>query len=73
MYPSSLYLCLESIQTIMRRNILYGIIFLASINLYGQEAVDQIELFGKAVVGIEEAAIQIPDWQNINYIIAETL
>lgn len=57
----------------MKRNILYGILFLAAINLYGQETVNQIELLGKGVVGVEEATIAIPDWQNIDYIIAEAV
>ncbi len=57
----------------MRRNILFGIIFLAALNLYAQESADHIELLGKGVAGMEEAVISIPDWENIDYIIAEAV
>jgi len=57
----------------MRKHILFGIIFLASLNLYAQENADHIELLGKGVAGMEEAVIAIPDWENIDYIIAEAV
>ena len=57
----------------MRKNILFGIIFLAGLNLYAQENAAHIELLGKGVAGIEEAVIAIPDWENIDYIIAEAV
>jgi hypothetical protein len=57
----------------MRRNILLAVIFLVSINIYAQESVDHIELLGKGVAGMEEAVIAIPDWENIDYIIAEAV
>ena len=57
----------------MRRNILLAVIFLAGINIYAQESVDHIELLGKGVAGMEEAVIAIPDWENIDYIIAEAV
>ena len=57
----------------MRRNILLAVIFLVGINIYAQESVDHIELLGKGVAGMEEAVIAIPDWENIDYIIAEAV
>jgi len=57
----------------MKRNILFGIIFLAALNLCAQENADHIELLGIGVTGMEEAIIAIPDWENIDYIIAEAV
>ena len=52
---------------------LFGIIFLAAMNIHAQESADHIELLGKGMTGIEEAVIAIPDWENIDYIIAEAV
>ena len=57
----------------MRRNILIAVIFLVGINIYAQDSIDHIELLGKGVAGMEEAVIAIPDWENIDYIIAEAV
>ena len=57
----------------MRRNILIAVIFLVGINIYAQDSIDHIELLGKGVAGMKEAVIAIPDWENIDYIIAEAV
>jgi len=52
---------------------IFGIILLAAISLYGQEGADHIELLGKGIPGKERASIFIPDWENVDYIVAEAV
>ena len=52
---------------------LFGIIFLAAMNIYGQESTDHIELLGKEMLGEDRASIKIPDWQDVDYIVAEAV
>ena len=57
----------------MRRNILFGIIILATVSIYAQEEADHIELLGKEMLGKERASIKISDWQEVDYIVAEAV
>jgi hypothetical protein len=57
----------------MRRNILIGIALLATLSLHGQHKTEHIELLGKEIPGKDRASITIPDWENVDYIVAEAV
>ena len=57
----------------MKRYLLCSIIFLAAFNLYSQECGSYIELLGKGIAGLSKASISIPDYENVDYVIAEAI
>ncbi|MEN8204306.1 MAG: hypothetical protein ABFS28_17045 [Bacteroidota bacterium] len=57
----------------MRRNMILGIFLLAAISLYGQESTNHIELLGKGIAGKDRASIVIPEWEDVDWIVAEAV
>lgn len=57
----------------MVRNMITGIFFLAALSLYGQESTDHIELLGEGISGKDRASIAIPNWEDVDYIVAEAV
>ncbi len=57
----------------MKKHLLLGVVFFATLSLHGQHKIEHIELLGKEIPGKERASITIPDWENVDYIVAEAV
>jgi len=57
----------------MKKYLLLGVILFATLSLNGQQRTEHIELLGKEIPGKERASITIPDWENVDYIVAEAV
>lgn len=57
----------------MKRYLLIGMIFLVGLTGYSQDCGDYIELLGKGITGMDEASIEVPGYENIEYIVAEAI
>ena len=57
----------------MKKNILLGVVLFVTLSLHGQQKIEHIELLGKEIPGMERASITVPDWENVDYIVAEAV
>ncbi len=57
----------------MKTHLLFAIGLLTALNLHAQECGTHIELLGKGIYGLSEAAIAVSDPENVDYIIAEAI
>ena len=54
----------------MKRNVLLGMLMIAALGLYGQQETEHIELLGEEIAGDDRASIFIPDWEDVDWIVA---
>jgi len=57
----------------MKRNVILGLFFFAAISLYGQKETEHIELIGEEIPGKDRVSIAIPDWEDVDWIVAEAV
>ena len=57
----------------MKRNVILVVLMIAVLSVYGQQKIEHIELLGKEIVGEDRASIFIPEWEDVDWIVAEAV
>ncbi len=57
----------------MKKYLLLGILFFATIQMYGQKCGTHIDLMGIGIFGEKTATITIDDWEDVDHILAEAV